>query len=49
MESEMCHIVLYLMNNTEIAAISMEIGISTVRTSLNMSKKRSYLYAEIVK
>lgn len=28
------------MNNTEIAAITMEIGISSVRTTLNMSKKK---------
>lgn len=45
-ESEMCHIVLWLMNNTEIAAITMEIGISTVRTSLNMSKKKRVIYMQ---
>lgn len=35
-----CHIVLCLMNNTQIPALSMEIGISAVLTSLNMSKKK---------
>lgn len=48
-EWRICHIVLCLMNNTQICALSMEIDISAVLTSLNMSKKKkkSYLYAEM--
>lgn len=42
----MCDVVLYLMNNAEITAISTEIGISAALTSFNMSIK-SYLYAEV--
>lgn len=46
-ESGIYQIVLYLMNNTEITAISIEIGISAVLISLSTSRK-SDLYAEIL-